>query len=192
MRPGRFIIVHPRPRGLRVTADFVTALTHRAGRTVKQGDSRRAPCPYGDLRTWRIGVVAERNRETAVVINLADARSRRNIRQSIADATACGDTAAARERRIRAAAFSFACDGALERHAELAIYDESCPADTDERDPATVACIVLGLPRSKTLTPVELRIVFGVDAPSPSDAARFVVETGGDLYCRLHGVPSDN
>ena len=178
--------------GSAAAADFVTALTDRAERTVKQADFQRARCPYGELRTWRIGVAADRNRGTDVVVDLADARSRRSMRRSIADATASGNAADVRERRIRAAAFLFACNGALERHAELAIYDESCPADTDERDPTTVACIVLGLPRSKVLTPAELRIVFGVDAPSPSDAARFVVETGGDLYCRLHGVPCDN
>jgi hypothetical protein len=137
-------------------------------------------------------VVAEHHRGAEVVINLADARTRRNIRRSIADAAAGGNTAAVRERRIRAAAFSFACNGALERHAELAIYDDSCPADTDERDPATVACIVLGLQRSETPTPADLQIVFGVDAPSSSDAARFVIETGGDLYCRLHGINCDH
>jgi hypothetical protein len=137
-------------------------------------------------------VAIELNCGTAAVISLADARWRRNIRRSIAEATASGNSADVRERRIRAAAFSFACDGALVRHAELAIYDESCPADTDERDPATVARIVLGLPRNRTPTAAELRIVFGVDAPSSSDAARFVVETGGDLYCRLHGVQCDS
>jgi hypothetical protein len=175
---------------MHVTGDFVTALTHGAGKTVKQGDFQRAPCPYGG--TWRIGVAIELNRGTERVIDLADARCRRRIRRSIAEAAASGNTADIRERRIRAAAFSFACDGALERHAELAIYDENCPADTEERDPATVARIVLGLPWNKTPTPVELRIVFGVDAPSSSDAARFVVETGGDLYCRLHGVQCDS
>jgi hypothetical protein len=137
-------------------------------------------------------VAIELIRGTEVVIDLADARWRRNIRRSIAEATAGGNTADVRERRVRAAAFAFACDGALERHTELAIYDEGCPADTDERDPATVARIVLGLPGNRTPTPAELRIVFGVDAPSSSDAARFVVETGGDLYCRLHGVQCDS
>jgi hypothetical protein len=137
-------------------------------------------------------VAKEPKRGTEVVVNLADARWRRSIGRSIAEATASGNAADVRERRIRAAAFSFACDGALERHAELAIYDESCPADTDERDPATVARIVLGLPWNRIPTPVELRIVFGVDAPTPADAARFVVETGGDLYCRLQGVQCDS
>ena len=136
-------------------------------------------------------MIAEHFRRSERVVNLADARTRRGIRRSLADAAAKGNAAAVRERRVRAAAFSFACSGALERHAELALYDESCPADTDERDPATVACIVLGLPRSKVPTPADLRLVFGVDAPSSSDAARFVVETGGDLYCRLHGVQCD-
>jgi len=50
---------------------------------------------------------------------------------------------------------------------------------------------VLGLSRCATPTPAELQRVFGVDAPSPADAARFVVETGGDLYCRLHGLQCD-
>ena len=159
---------------------------------MKQGYFRRAPCPYRGLRTWRIGVATELNGGTEVVTNLADARWRRSIRRSIAEATASGNVADVRERRIRAAAFSFACYGALERHAALASYDESCAADTDERDPATVARIVLGLPRNKTPTPVELRIAFGVYAPSSSDAARFLVETGGDLYCRMHGIQCDS
>lgn len=137
-------------------------------------------------------MVAEQSRESGVVINFADARTRRGIRLSIAAAAARGNAAAVRERRVRAAAFSFACDGPLERHAELAIYDENCPADTDERDPSTVARIVLGLPRGAALTSADFQIVFGVDAPSSSDAARFVVETGGDLYCRLHGIQCDN
>lgn len=137
-------------------------------------------------------MVAEHRRAADVVVSLADARTRRSIRLSIADAAASGNAAAVRERRVRAAAFSFACAGALDRHAELARYDESCPADTDERDPATVARIVLGLPRRATPTAAEYQIVFGVDAPSASDAARFVVETGGDLYCRLHGVQCDS
>jgi hypothetical protein len=136
-------------------------------------------------------VVAEQYRGADEPINLGDARTRRSIRRSIADAAARGNATAVRERRVRAAAFSFACNGALERHAQLAVYDEGCPADTDERDPSTVARIVLGLSRCATPTPAELQRVFGVDAPSPADAARFVVETGGDLYCRLHGLQCD-
>ena len=123
-------------------------------------------------------MVAEQNRGADVLINLADARTRRSISRSIAAAAARGNTAAVRERRVRAAAFAFACGGALARHAELAIYDESCPADTDDRDPAVVARIVLGLSRTAAPTPAELQAVFGVDAPSSADAARFVVETG--------------
>jgi len=137
-------------------------------------------------------VVAEPHRQADVVTSLADARTRRSIRRSIVDAASKGNASAVRERLVRAAAFSFACHGALERHAALAVYDESCPADTDERDPATVACIVLGLPQSAAPTAADLRVVFGIDAPSPSDVARFVVETGGDLYCRLHGVQCDS
>lgn len=136
-------------------------------------------------------MVAVRRVDTAVV-DIADARTRRVIRQSIADAAARGNAVGVRERRVRAAAFSFACHGPLERHAKLALYDESCPADTDERDPITVARIVLGLPRSTVPTAADLRIVFGVDAPTSSDAARFVVETGGDLYCRLAGIHCDS
>ena len=137
-------------------------------------------------------MIAVQNGKPEVVVNLADARTWRSIRRSIADAAASGNMSAVRERRIRAAAFSFACNGALVRHAELAAYDESCPADTDERDAATVARIVLGLPPSEAPTPADLLVVFGVDAPSPSDAARFVVEAVGDLYCRLHGVQCDD
>jgi len=132
------------------------------------------------------------SRGANVVTSLADARLRRRIRLSIADATASGNSGAVRERRVRAAAFAFACNGALERHAQLAIYDESCPAETDERDPAAVARIVLGLARSAPLTPADLHAVFGVHAPSSSEAALFVVETGGDLYCRLHGIQCDS
>jgi len=136
-------------------------------------------------------VVAAHRHEADVVISLADARTRRDIRRSITDAEARGNREVVRERRVRAAAFSFACHGDLDRHAQLAQYDESCPADTDERDPATVARIVLGLPAAAAPSAADLRIVFGVDAPSAADAARFVVETGGDLYCRLHGVQCD-
>lgn len=127
-----------------------------------------------------------------VVVNLADARTRHRIRQSIADAAASGNAVALRARRIRAAAFAFACYGSLERHAELAIYDDGCPAESDDRDPVTVARIVAGMPRNQVPTPADLARVFGVVDPSPIDAARFVVETGGDLYCRLHGVPCDS
>jgi hypothetical protein len=129
---------------------------------------------------------------TEVVVNLADARTRRGIRRSIAEAAASGNASDLRGRRIRAAAFAFACHGPLERHAELALYDDGCPADVDDRDPATVARIVAGLPRTHVPTAADFVQVFGVEAPSPDDAARFLVETGGDLYCRLHGVPCDS
>lgn len=129
---------------------------------------------------------------TGVVVSLADARTRHSIRRSIAAAAASGNGAAVRARRVRAAAFAFACDGALDRHAELALYDEACPAESDDRDPAIVARIVLGLPRGQAPTASDLALVFGVESPSPADAARFIVETGGDMYCRLHGVPCDS
>jgi hypothetical protein len=134
----------------------------------------------------------DEGREIDVVVSLADARTRRDIRQSIADAAASGNLEALRARRIRAAAFAFACHGPLDRHAELAIYDERCPAETDDRDPAIVACIVAGLSRHQLPTPEDYARVFGVAAPSATDAARFIVETGGDLYCRMHGVPCDH
>jgi hypothetical protein len=133
-------------------------------------------------------MTAARDPGSEVVVDLADARTWRSIRRSIALAAASGNTTVVRERRIRAAAFSFARNGALERHAQLAAYDDSCPADTDERDAVTVARIVLGLSRGTAPTLSDFLAVFGVDAPSPSDVARFVVETAGDMYCRLHGV----
>ncbi len=134
----------------------------------------------------------ENCRGTDVVVNLADARTRRRIHQSIAAAAASGNATALRARRIRAAAFAFACHGSLDRHTALAIYDEDCPAESDDRDPATVAQIVAGLPRNQMPTAADLARVFGVEHPSPADAALFVVETGGDIYCRLHGVPCDS
>ena len=129
---------------------------------------------------------------TAVVISLADARAKRNIRRSIALAAASGSIMAIRERLVRAAAFAFACDGLLERHVALALYDETCPADKHERDPATVARIVLGLPRGAEVTPSDLLLALGVESPSPFDAAHFMVETAADMYCRMHGMQCDN
>ena len=161
-------------------------------RSVTWRSSAVAPGSYRGLQARRVAMMSPHPGESAVVVNLADARTRRRIRQSIADAAASGSAEALRARRIRAAAFAFACHGPLERHAELAIYDEGCPAECDERDPAAVARIVAGLPRNHVPTAADLAEVFGVDAPSPVDAARFIVETGGDLYCRLHGVPCDS
>src|SRR5579871_5186519 len=97
---------------------------------------------------------------SATVIDLAKERVTRRIRESIRAATARGDAPGARERRVRSAAFEFACNAPAERHARLALYEQFCAPDADGCDPAAVARIVLALPANVTPGPADYRAVF--------------------------------